>query len=128
MTIQPRLDLHSPRIAAHAAGAGLKPEHCAKVMATRPDCGFFEIHPENAMNAGGAHHSPPPAPFRRPCGSGAAKTRLAPRPRVALVTKACPPGAAVLWNACFEGKTLGDAPLLTGESHENFDFGQTWSN
>ncbi len=56
MTIQPRPDPFSPRIAAHAAGAGLKPEHFETVLATRPDCGFFEIHAENYMNAGGANH------------------------------------------------------------------------
>jgi uncharacterized protein len=56
MTIQPRLDSISSRIATDAAGAGLKPEHFAGVLATRPDCGFFEIHAENYMNAGGANH------------------------------------------------------------------------
>ena len=35
------------------AGAGLKPEHYAEIVETRPDLGFFEIHAENYMGAGG---------------------------------------------------------------------------
>lgn len=36
------------------AGIGLKPEHFVEILTTRPDVGFFEIHAENYMVAGGA--------------------------------------------------------------------------
>ncbi|MFC5301471.1 DUF692 domain-containing protein [Azospira restricta] len=39
-----------------AAGLGLKPEHFREVLATRPALGFFEIHAENYMVAGGPFH------------------------------------------------------------------------
>ncbi len=45
-----------PLLAANAAGAGLKPAHYAEILATRPDLGFFEIHAENYMSAGGPSH------------------------------------------------------------------------
>ena len=35
------------------AGVGLKPEHYRTVLQTRPDLGWFEVHPENYMVAGG---------------------------------------------------------------------------
>lgn len=38
------------------AGAGLKPEHVAEIVARTPDLGFFEIHAENYMGAGGPPH------------------------------------------------------------------------
>ncbi|MGE0500103.1 MAG: DUF692 family multinuclear iron-containing protein [Rhizobiaceae bacterium] len=38
------------------AGLGLKPEHYAAIAADRPDVGFFEIHAENYMGAGGPPH------------------------------------------------------------------------
>lgn len=38
------------------AGLGLKPRHCAEVMSTRPEIGFFEVHAENYMGAGGTRH------------------------------------------------------------------------
>ncbi|HEY8594742.1 MAG TPA: DUF692 domain-containing protein [Devosiaceae bacterium] len=38
------------------AGAGLKSEHYRDIFATRPDIGFFEIHAENYMGAGGLPH------------------------------------------------------------------------
>lgn len=38
------------------AGVGLKPEHYADVMATHPKLGFFEIHAENYLGAGGPPH------------------------------------------------------------------------
>jgi uncharacterized protein (UPF0276 family) len=44
------------RIACSAVGAGLKPQHYAEIVATRPDVGFFEIHAENYMSAGGPPH------------------------------------------------------------------------
>lgn len=39
------------------AGLGFKPEHFAEIRAMRPDLGFFEIHAENYMGAGGAPHA-----------------------------------------------------------------------
>ena len=38
------------------AGAGLKPEHYAAIFETQPDVGFFEVHAENYMGAGGLPH------------------------------------------------------------------------
>lgn len=38
------------------AGAGLKPEHYAEILETRPDIGWFEAHAENYMGEGGAPH------------------------------------------------------------------------
>ena len=38
------------------AGAGLKPEHYADILASRPDVGWFEIHAENYMGDGGPPH------------------------------------------------------------------------
>lgn len=38
------------------AGVGLKGEHVPEILANRPDIGFFEIHAENYMEAGGAPH------------------------------------------------------------------------
>ncbi len=46
---------HSRRLPA-TAGVGLKPEHYTAVLATRPKLGFFEIHAENYMGAGGPPH------------------------------------------------------------------------
>ncbi len=37
-------------------GLGLKPEHYETILATRPDVGFFEVHAENYMGAGGPPH------------------------------------------------------------------------
>ena len=39
------------------AGAGLKPEHVHEILDTRPEMGFFEIHAENYMGAGGPPHA-----------------------------------------------------------------------
>ncbi len=36
------------------AGIGLKAEHYDEILETRPDIGFFEVHTENYMGAGGA--------------------------------------------------------------------------
>lgn len=41
---------------APRAGVGLKPEHYREVVETRPDIGFFEVHAENYMGAGGPPH------------------------------------------------------------------------
>lgn len=47
------------RAAAHIAprsGVGLKPAHYRTILETRPDIGFFEVHAENYMGAGGPPH------------------------------------------------------------------------
>jgi uncharacterized protein (UPF0276 family) len=38
------------------AGVGLKPEHYRTILDTNPDIGFFEVHAENYMGAGGPPH------------------------------------------------------------------------
>lgn len=38
------------------AGVGLKAEHCHAILRSAPDVGFFEIHAENYMGAGGPPH------------------------------------------------------------------------
>lgn len=38
------------------AGVGLKAQHYATILETRPDVGFFEVHAENYMGAGGPPH------------------------------------------------------------------------
>jgi len=38
------------------AGVGLKPEHYRTILDESPDIGWFEVHPENYMGAGGAPH------------------------------------------------------------------------
>jgi uncharacterized protein (UPF0276 family) len=38
------------------AGVGLKPEHYRVILDTHPDLGFFEVHAENYMGAGGPPH------------------------------------------------------------------------
>src|ERR671939_1166073 len=38
------------------AGLGLKPEHYATILETAPRIGFFEVHAENYMGAGGPPH------------------------------------------------------------------------
>jgi uncharacterized protein len=52
--------LHSPlRLAAalpDQSGVGLKPEHIDEILRDRPALGFFEIHAENYMGAGGPPH------------------------------------------------------------------------
>jgi len=52
-------NLSPSRVAApvpERAGVGLKPEHVDRIIAERPDLGFFEIHAENYMGAGGPPH------------------------------------------------------------------------
>ncbi|MGE0232947.1 MAG: DUF692 family multinuclear iron-containing protein [Flavobacteriaceae bacterium] len=48
------------RFAPHAiparAGVGLKPDHYRQIAETGPDIGWFEVHPENYMGAGGPPH------------------------------------------------------------------------
>src|SRR5271169_171796 len=43
---------------APSVGVGFKPEHFEAIVDTRPGLGFFEVHAENYMGAGGA-------PYRR---------------------------------------------------------------
>lgn len=38
------------------AGVGLKPEHYQDILSSDPDLGFFEVHAENYMGAGGPPH------------------------------------------------------------------------
>lgn len=38
------------------AGVGLKPQHVARILSDRPALGFFEVHAENYMGAGGPPH------------------------------------------------------------------------
>ena len=38
------------------AGIGLKPEHRTAIMQSLPDIGWFEVHAENYMGAGGPPH------------------------------------------------------------------------
>ncbi len=40
----------------YRAGLGLKTEHFTEVLETRADIGFFEVHAENYMVAGGPFH------------------------------------------------------------------------
>ena len=47
---------HSDFALPPRAGAGLKSEHYRDIMETRPDLGFFEVHAENYMGAGGPPH------------------------------------------------------------------------
>lgn len=49
----------SPRVASalpNRSGVGLKPEHIDEILRDRPALGFFEIHAENYMGAGGPPH------------------------------------------------------------------------
>lgn len=39
-----------------AGGIGLKPEHFREILDTQPELGFFEVHAENYMVAGGSFH------------------------------------------------------------------------
>jgi hypothetical protein len=54
--MQPLDGVDRPRLPAGLparAGIGLKPPHFREVLASRPDVGFFEVHAENYMVAGG---------------------------------------------------------------------------
>lgn len=48
--------VESPPSMPARAGVGLKAEHCRLILETRPDVGFFEVHAENYMGAGGPPH------------------------------------------------------------------------
>jgi hypothetical protein len=43
-------------LGASGVGVGFKPEHFEVIVDTRPGLGFFEVHAENYMGAGGAPH------------------------------------------------------------------------
>jgi len=45
-----------PNAVPARAGVGLKPPHGSAILGTRPDVGFFEVHAENYMGAGGPPH------------------------------------------------------------------------
>lgn len=45
-----------PAACPPAAGIGLKADHYREILDTRPDIGWFEVHAENFMGAGGAPH------------------------------------------------------------------------
>jgi uncharacterized protein (UPF0276 family) len=50
-------DHRPPRgLGARSVGVGFKPEHFEAIVDTRPELGFFEVHAENYMGAGGAPH------------------------------------------------------------------------
>lgn len=51
-----RLATMSNLVLPHRAGLGLKAEHYSDILDGRPDVGFFEIHAENYMGAGGPPH------------------------------------------------------------------------
>jgi uncharacterized protein len=44
------------RLGAPSVGVGFKPEHFEPILETRPELGFFEVHAENYMGAGGPPH------------------------------------------------------------------------
>lgn len=46
-----------PSILPHRAGVGFKPEHFADILAGQQPVGFFEVHAENYMGAGGPPHA-----------------------------------------------------------------------
>jgi uncharacterized protein len=52
----PVADRHSAKSMASHVGVGFKPEHFEAILETRPALGFFEVHAENYMGAGGAPH------------------------------------------------------------------------
>lgn len=61
MTILPQRDEHASAPATHPqlpsrAGIGLKSQHYREILENRPDIGFFEVHAENYMVAGGPFH------------------------------------------------------------------------
>jgi uncharacterized protein (UPF0276 family) len=50
-------DHRPPRaLGARSVGVGFKPEHYEAIVETQPELGFFEVHAENYMGAGGAPH------------------------------------------------------------------------
>lgn len=55
MTTHPQQNFTTAEVPARA-GVGLKPEHYRVILETAPDIGFFEVHAENYMGAGGPPH------------------------------------------------------------------------
>jgi len=53
---KPEGHARSPGAIPARAGVGLKPAHYRNILETRPDIGFFEVHAENYMGAGGPPH------------------------------------------------------------------------
>ena len=51
-----QINLFSQTAIPNRAGVGLKPQHYREILGTQPDIGFFEIHAENYMGAGGPPH------------------------------------------------------------------------
>jgi uncharacterized protein (UPF0276 family) len=51
------MSLRNPLALPERAGAGLKPEHVKTILAEAPAIGFFEVHAENYMGAGGPPHA-----------------------------------------------------------------------
>ena len=47
---------HPPSLNLQAVGVGFKAEHFDPIVETRPELGFFEVHAENYMGAGGPPH------------------------------------------------------------------------
>jgi uncharacterized protein len=50
-------DRRAERILAPCAGVGLKHDHVAQVLSSKPEMGFFEVHAENYMGDGGPPHA-----------------------------------------------------------------------
>ncbi|MFZ1814054.1 MAG: DUF692 domain-containing protein [Rhizobiaceae bacterium] len=55
-TVQPRPGFETGPIPARA-GVGLKAQHVAQILQSSPELGFFEVHAENYMGAGGMPHA-----------------------------------------------------------------------
>jgi uncharacterized protein (UPF0276 family) len=57
--LPPEIDMQDARHVSlpARAGVGLKPEHVAEILGTVPAMGFFEVHAENYMGAGGPPHA-----------------------------------------------------------------------
>jgi uncharacterized protein (UPF0276 family) len=54
----PSSTCHGSRVGLpNRAGVGLKTEHVDEIIACAPDIGFFEVHAENYMGAGGPPHA-----------------------------------------------------------------------
>ncbi|RFU49725.1 DUF692 domain-containing protein [Paraburkholderia sp. DHOC27] len=49
-------DAHAQHRSPARAGVGLKAEHYRAILEARPEVGFFEVHAENYMGAGGPPH------------------------------------------------------------------------
>ena len=56
MTVQPGGQRSCPPAIPLRAGVGLKFEHYRTIIESAPDIGFFEVHAENYMGAGGPPH------------------------------------------------------------------------